>query len=201
MAGPVPAILRGTVLVEMAGSSPAMTIGTLPVFDDWKATGFRRLERYRSSGLMSRTAPTNPASSARSHLRCTRFVEGGCLPRHAPGRRSTIGRIGRGTNPPPQFGQTLARTELGAVRAERAFIAADPGINRVRRKVLVAILTVGPQLQHVAIQSLTAVHARPLPLRRSSSAKSSRGRARGTAPRAASGYDAPGRQSRDAASG
>jgi hypothetical protein len=33
--------LRGTVLVEMAGSSPAMTIGTLPVFDDWNATGLQ----------------------------------------------------------------------------------------------------------------------------------------------------------------
>ena len=34
----------------------------------------------------------------------------GLLPRHTPGRHSVIGRIGRGTNPPPQFGQTLNST-------------------------------------------------------------------------------------------
>ena len=56
---------------------------------------------------MSRTVLTNSASSARSHFRWTRCVEAGCLPRHTPGRRSVTGLIGRGTNPPPQLGQTL----------------------------------------------------------------------------------------------
>jgi len=33
--------------------------------------------------------------------------DGGVLSTDAPGRHSRAGRIGRGTNPPPQFGQTL----------------------------------------------------------------------------------------------
>ena len=65
---------------------------------------------YRSSGATSRTVLMNSASSARSHFKWTRCVEAGCLPRHTPGRRSVVGRIGRGTNPPPQFGQTLNNT-------------------------------------------------------------------------------------------
>ena len=37
-------------------------------------------------------------------------AEAGWWAREMPGRRSLRGRIGRGTNPPPQFGQTLRST-------------------------------------------------------------------------------------------
>jgi hypothetical protein len=38
------------------------------------------------------------------------LVEGGRLATESPGRHSVAGRIGRGSNPPPQFGQTLNST-------------------------------------------------------------------------------------------
>jgi hypothetical protein len=47
------------------------------------------------------------AMSSTLYFKCTRLSDGGCLPTHAPGRHSREGRIGRGTKPPPQFGQTL----------------------------------------------------------------------------------------------
>ena len=37
----------------------------------------------------------------------TRLVDGGRFATDSPGRHSVAGRIGRGTKPPPQFGQTL----------------------------------------------------------------------------------------------
>jgi len=40
----------------------------------------------------------------------TRRVEAGCLASETPGRHSVAGRMGRGTKPPPQFGQTLNST-------------------------------------------------------------------------------------------
>jgi len=40
----------------------------------------------------------------------TRLVEGGRLATESPGRHSVAGRIGRGSKPPPQFGQTLNST-------------------------------------------------------------------------------------------
>jgi rhodanese-related sulfurtransferase len=43
----------------------------------------------------------------------------------------------------------IGQHRLNAVRAERALVTANPGIRRMRRKVLVAILTIGPQLQPV----------------------------------------------------
>ena len=45
--------------------------------------------------------------SSRLKERCTRFADGGRLATDSPGRHSVAGRIGRGTNPPPQFGQTF----------------------------------------------------------------------------------------------
>src|SRR5258708_11423142 len=47
------------------------------------------------------------AMSSRLYFRCTRLSDGNCRPTQAPGRHSWAGRIGRGTKPPPQFGQTL----------------------------------------------------------------------------------------------
>src|SRR5258708_3653910 len=47
------------------------------------------------------------AMSSRLYFRCTRLSDGNCRPTQAPGRHSRAGRIGRGTKPPPQFGQTL----------------------------------------------------------------------------------------------
>jgi hypothetical protein len=38
------------------------------------------------------------------------LVEGGRLATDSPGRHSVAGRIGRGSKPPPQFGQTLNST-------------------------------------------------------------------------------------------
>ena len=48
-----------------------------------------------------------PDISSRPKDRCTRLLDGGCFVTDTPGRHSRAGRIGRGTNPPPQFGQTL----------------------------------------------------------------------------------------------
>jgi hypothetical protein len=45
--------------------------------------------------------------SSRSYESVTRFVDGGRFATESPGRHSLAGRIGRGTKPPPQFGQTL----------------------------------------------------------------------------------------------
>jgi hypothetical protein len=48
--------------------------------------------------------------SSRVYDKRTRFVEGGRFATESPGRHSVAGRIGRGTKPPPQFGQTLNST-------------------------------------------------------------------------------------------
>jgi hypothetical protein len=64
---------------------------------------------HRSCGGMFSTRANNAAISARSYLRCTRFVEAGRLARETPARHSDLGRIGRFSNPPPQFGQTLCK--------------------------------------------------------------------------------------------
>jgi len=39
-----------------------------------------------------------------------RLVEGGRLATDRPARHSVAGRTGRGTNPPPQLGQTFSNT-------------------------------------------------------------------------------------------
>jgi hypothetical protein len=71
-----------------------------------------RCERsaQRCSGGMSQTVRTKVASSVRPHFSCTRCVEAGRVSRLTPGRRSVAGRIGRCSNPPPQFGQTFSNT-------------------------------------------------------------------------------------------
>src|ERR1700728_1332651 len=63
---------------------------------------------HRSSGGMSLIRAQCAMTSSRSYLRCTRLSDGSCFSAHTPGRHSLTGRIGRGANPPPQFGQTLA---------------------------------------------------------------------------------------------
>src|SRR5580658_4492943 len=50
------------------------------------------------------------AMSSRLKDNDTRLVEGGRLATESPGRHSVAGRIGRGSKPPPQFGQTLNNT-------------------------------------------------------------------------------------------
>jgi len=45
--------------------------------------------------------------SSRVYDKNTRLVEGGRFATQSPCRHSVAGRIGRGTKPPPQFGQTL----------------------------------------------------------------------------------------------
>ena len=61
----------------------------------------------RRPGGTSRSRADRAAMLARSWLRPTRFVDAGRFASDSPGRHSPAGRIGRGTNPPPQFGQTL----------------------------------------------------------------------------------------------
>jgi hypothetical protein len=47
------------------------------------------------------------AISSRLNDKRTRLFDGGCFSTDTPGRHSFAGLIGRGTNPPPQFGHTL----------------------------------------------------------------------------------------------
>jgi hypothetical protein len=68
-----------------------------------------RLTRQRLSGGMCSIRLTCSAMSSRVWDRLRRRVEGGCLPRDTPLRHSVAGRIGRGTKPPPQLGQTLCK--------------------------------------------------------------------------------------------
>jgi hypothetical protein len=56
---------------------------------------------------MCRMRATCLAMSSRLYDRWIRFVDGGRLATDSPGCHSVVGRIGRGTKPPPQFGQTL----------------------------------------------------------------------------------------------
>ena len=48
------------------------------------------------------------AISSNVKCSCTLLDDGGCLAIDRPCRHSVAGRIGRGTKPPPQFGQTLS---------------------------------------------------------------------------------------------
>src|SRR5262245_12757386 len=66
--------------------------------------------RYGFSGGTSRMAAANLAWDAGSTGLCLTFVLAGSLPRKLFPFQSFAGRIGLGTNPPPQFGQTLPRT-------------------------------------------------------------------------------------------
>jgi hypothetical protein len=62
---------------------------------------------YRFKGSISRILAEWDATSSKLYFRCTRWIDAGCFTRETPGRHSVAGRIGLGTNPPPQFGQTL----------------------------------------------------------------------------------------------
>src|SRR5439155_21728397 len=62
---------------------------------------------HRFSGGTSRILAQCAATSSRLYFRCTRLSDAACLVTQTPGRHSRVGRIGRGTKPPPQFGQTL----------------------------------------------------------------------------------------------
>src|SRR5690242_13385249 len=66
-----------------------------------------RDELYRSCGGTSFSRAECAATSSTEYLSFTRLSEGGCLATHTFGRHSFEGLIGRGTKPPPQFGQTL----------------------------------------------------------------------------------------------
>ncbi len=59
---------------------------------------------------MSRTSLMNSAISSGVYGERTRACDPGFLLTHIPGRRSVAGLIGRGSNPPPQFGHTFAST-------------------------------------------------------------------------------------------
>src|SRR5690349_16060598 len=59
---------------------------------------------------MSRIAAANRAWAVGSTGRCFTLVLAGCFPRKASPFQFREGRIGRGVKPPPQLGQTSART-------------------------------------------------------------------------------------------
>jgi hypothetical protein len=61
----------------------------------------------RFDGSIVRIRAEWAAMSSRLYDKCTRLVDAGCFATDNPGRHSVAGRIGRGANPPPQFGQTL----------------------------------------------------------------------------------------------
>src|SRR4051812_42830638 len=67
--------------------------------------------RYRASGRSTRIAAENAAWAARSTGRCLVLVLAGSMPRKLSPFQFVAGLMGRGTNPPPQFGQTLPRTD------------------------------------------------------------------------------------------
>jgi hypothetical protein len=65
--------------------------------------------RQRCSGAKCLIRSTKAPMSSRLWERCTRRVDDGRLASDTPGLHSFTGRRGRGTNPPPQLGQTLCK--------------------------------------------------------------------------------------------
>ncbi len=65
---------------------------------------------YLFSGGMFRIGAENFACAAGSTGRCLIPVPAGSLPRKLSPFQFIAGLIGLGTNPPPQFGQTLPKT-------------------------------------------------------------------------------------------
>jgi hypothetical protein len=59
---------------------------------------------------MEAISRTKRAISSREYESRTRLVDPGLSASESPGRQARDGRIGRGANPPPQFGQTLRKT-------------------------------------------------------------------------------------------
>ena len=63
----------------------------------------------RSAGGTSRSFSTSSSTSSIEYRTLRRRVSGGSVASPAPSRHAWRGRIGRGVNPPPQFGHTLCR--------------------------------------------------------------------------------------------
>ena len=80
----------------------------------------------RSACGTSRRRPVRSRLCSGVFEACLRVVEAGSLTSPSPGRQAWAGPIGRGANPPPQFGQTSCEHVLHAVAAERALVGADP---------------------------------------------------------------------------
>jgi hypothetical protein len=74
-----------------------------PIFEDGECYG------YRFSGGMFFIADENNAWTAASTGRCLILSLAGSLPRKLLPFQFLAGLIGLGTNPPPQFGQTLLK--------------------------------------------------------------------------------------------
>jgi hypothetical protein len=70
----------------------------------------RAFRRQRSSGGIVLIGAENLACTAGSTGRCLTLVLAGSFPRKLSPFQFLDGLIGRGTNPPPQFGQTFPRT-------------------------------------------------------------------------------------------
>ena len=96
---------------------------------------------------ISRSFAECAATSSRLYFRCTRLSDGGCLATHTPGPP-----LGGGPDRPRHKAAAAVRADIvqlvvGAIRAERAFVGADPRFRCIRRQVLVAIFAVRPKLQ------------------------------------------------------
>jgi hypothetical protein len=63
----------------------------------------------RRSGEIGLIASMNRRCASKSTGRCLIFVLAGNAPRWSPFFQSVFGRIGRGENPPPQFGHTFSK--------------------------------------------------------------------------------------------
>ena len=93
-------------------------------------------------------AAANASCTARSTGRCFTLVLAGYLSRQLSPFQFLEGRIGLGTNPPPQFGQTPPRivsTQVAQNVHSKLQIRASSGAGR---KGLVAVLAGGAQFQH-----------------------------------------------------
>src|SRR5258708_31593111 len=131
----------------------AITYARSPAF----ATAKRRTTT-RSRGLVrQRLAALRRCVAHAGHER--RYIDAVPFEMHPLGRRRVIGErragtvLGCGPDRPsreaaPAIRTDIAQHHLHAVGAESAFIAADPGIGRVRWQVLVATFAVRSQLQH-----------------------------------------------------
>ena len=73
--------------------------------------GRRRIAyaRYRWAGGINRKAAEKSSCAGMSTGRCLAWLLAGCVPRELPPCQSVFGRMGRGSKPPPQLGQTLWR--------------------------------------------------------------------------------------------
>ena len=104
--------------------------------------------RKRSKAREPRSAPSrNRSESHDASFRqplsfTTRLIEAGCF------FNICAGRMGRTVKFPPQFGQNSVQDVLRAVRAERAFISANPRITAFGRQIAVATLTIRAKFQH-----------------------------------------------------